>query len=202
MTITGSNVFARTSGTRSYRRIIVISTEGQITEREYFRCIQELFAPNCKIDFAGAGSSNCSHPREVLAKMKGYLAEAGGLKSGDEAWLVVDKDEWGEDQFEPLRRWISEKHERGCKRGIALSDPDFEYWLLLHFKDTGVRNRDDCLNRLRRYLPSYDKHIQPGKYSEAKVRAAIERAKRRDHPNARSGGHSTVYLLVSDMLEP
>lgn len=155
----------------------------------------------CKIDFAGPGSSSCSHPREVLAKMKDYLKGVGGLRSGDEAWLVVDKDDWGEDQLEPLQQWVLEKPQKGYKRGIALSNPDFEYWLLLHFENTSVRNRDDCLSRLKKHLPNYNKHIEPGKYSESRVRAAIERARGRDNPNARAGGHSTVYLLVSDMLE-
>ncbi|MHB8107041.1 MAG: RloB family protein [Candidatus Cryosericum sp.] len=202
MTSDREGVLTRSSGQKSYRKVVVIATEGQVTEREYFRCIQELFSVGCTIDFAGPGSSCCSNPREVLAKMRNYLTNSGGLKSGDEAWLVVDKDEWGKDQLEPLSRWVADRPEKGYKRGLALSNPDFEYWLLLHFEDTGVRNRDDCLEKLKKHLPKYDKHIESRKYSEERVKAAIERARGRDKSSRRAAGHSGVYLLVSDVLEP
>jgi hypothetical protein len=43
---------------------------------------------------------------------------------------------------------------------FALSNPKFEYWLLLHFNDgTGIASSRDCSDRLKRHLPGYDKGI-------------------------------------------
>jgi hypothetical protein len=40
----------------------------------------------------------------VLARMESYLKEEG-LKASDEAWLVVDKDQWTEEQLSLLYQW-------------------------------------------------------------------------------------------------
>lgn len=58
--------------------------------------------------------------------------ESEGLKSSDEAWLVVDKDQWTEEQLRQLHQWSLQQ----ANYGFALSNPKFEYWLLLHFERT------------------------------------------------------------------
>ena len=61
--------------------------------------------------------------------------ESEGLKPSDEAWLVVDKDQWTDEQLTQLHQWSLQQE----NYGFALSNPKFEYWLLLHFEDgTGI----------------------------------------------------------------
>nr|VFK55087.1 MAG: RloB-like protein [Candidatus Kentron sp. TUN] len=127
--------------------------------------------------------------------MRKYIEE-NSLKSSDEAWLVVDKDKWRDDQLIELHRWSQEAD----NYGLALSNPKFEYWLLLHFEEgTGVANSRDCTKRLQRHLPGYEKGIDSRKITREMISKAIERAKRRDTPPCtdwpRTTG-TTVYKLV------
>jgi hypothetical protein len=62
--------------------------------------------------------------------MTKYLKEQRLLKT-DEAWLAVDKDIWIDSQLQELHQWPQEAQ----NHGFALSNPSFEYWLLLHFED-------------------------------------------------------------------
>lgn len=91
--------------------------------------------------------------------------EHEGLKSSDEAWLVVDKDQWTDEQLTQLHQWSLQQE----NYGFALSNPKFEYWLLLHFEDgTGVTSSRDCTERLKRWIPEYDKGSIRGKSARHK----------------------------------
>jgi len=90
--------------------------------------------------------------------------------------------------------------------GFALSNPKFEYWLLLHFEDgTGVNSSRDCTDRLKRWMPDYDKAIDTRKISQAQIDDAIRRARQRDHPPCedwpKNLGQTTVYRLIENILE-
>ena len=46
------------------------------------------------------------------------------LRKKDEDWLVVDKDQWTDDQLMKLYEWF----QKTDNYGFALSNPKFEYW--------------------------------------------------------------------------
>lgn len=123
------------------------------------------------------------------------------MKKGTvEAWLVVDKDQWTDEQLTELFNW-SRKQDN---YGFALSNPKFEYWLLLHFEDgNGITCSRDCSERLRRFYPEYNKGIDPRKITMGMVMDAIRRAKQRDNPRCldwpRIIGGTTVYRLVENI---
>jgi hypothetical protein len=114
----------------------------------------------------------------------------------DEAWLVIDKDNWSEEHLMTLFEW-SKKNE---KYGLALSNPKFEYWLLLHFEEGyGILNEKECTVRLKKYLPEYDKGFDPKIITKSMIDKAIARAKKNDTPSCekwplKTG--STVYRLI------
>ena len=54
--------------------------------------------------------------------MKKHL-EKEGLKKTDEAWLVVDKDQWSDEHLFQLHQWSQQKE----NYGFALSNPKFEF---------------------------------------------------------------------------
>jgi hypothetical protein len=63
----------------------------------------------------------------------------------------------------------------GIRRGIALSNPKFELWLLLHFEPiAGCITAHSVDGRLAMYLPAYDKHIPAGFPTREQVDKAIE----------------------------
>jgi len=124
-----------------------------------------------------------------------------GLKKSDEAWLVVDKNGWTDEHLEQLHQWSKDAD----NYGFALSNPKFEYWLLLHFEDgAGIASSRNCLDRLKRYLPDYDKGIDPRIITQEMIDEAIQRAKRRDNPPCidwpRTIWCTTVYRLVENIL--
>ena len=96
-----------------------------------------------------------------------------------------------------LHAWSQKKK----NYGFALSNPKFEYWLLLHFeRGTGIGSSRECSDRLKRHLPNYDKSIDTRKFTPDRIKKAIDRAKARDNPPCadwpRTFGNTTVYKLV------
>ncbi len=114
---------------------------------------------------------------------------------------MVDKDNWTDEQLRELHAWAQARD----NYGFALSNPKFEYWLLLHFEDgTGIASLRDCIERLKRYLPDYDKGIHTRKFNRERIEEAIRRARLRDDPPCfdwpRALGGTTVYKLVESIL--
>lgn len=188
--------FRRPLGQRRYRKLFLVAVEGSKTEPQYFALLnfgQAVVKVEC------IPGENASSPPHVLARLKARIKENELLKT-DEAWLVVDKDDWSEQQLVPLIQWSQEDD----RFGFALSNPKFEYWLLLHFEDCTVSSSSQCLQKLKRHLPDYQKSIDGRKFNEERIENAIERAKQRDSPPCidwpRLCG-STVYRLVERIIE-
>ena len=189
--------FQRPLGERRYKKLFVVSVEGSKTEPQYFAIFnqpQSIVLVKCL-----KRPSTESSPNQVLKKMQGYLRKES-LRKTDEAWIVVDKDDWTENQLRELLQWAkkSENH------GFALSNPNFEYWLLLHFEDgKGITNSQECLTRLKRHLPNYKKDIDRKKITLELIAKATTRAKQRDanRTNDLSQMWSTsVYKLVEKII--
>lgn len=189
--------FKRSLGKRPYRKLFIIAVEGVKTEPQYFKVFkdqQSVILVKC------LKGNHRTSPPQVLRRIKDYLKKEA-LKKFDEAWLVVDKDQWTDEQLMQLLDWS-----KGAENyGFALSNPKFEYWLLLHFEDgTGIANSRECTARLRRYLPGYDKGINSLKFTRDRIDDAVRRAKRRDTPPCadwpRTIGGTTVYRLIENIL--
>ncbi|MFV0437850.1 MAG: RloB family protein [Desulfopila sp.] len=158
----------------------MITVEGVKAEPQYFAIFndqQSVIRVNC------LKGSHDSSPPQVLKRMEDHLRQEA-LRSSDEAWLVVDKDQWTDEQLDQLHPWAQARD----NYGFALSNPKFEYWLLLHFEDgTGIASSRDCSDRLKRHLPGYDKGIDARKITRDRIDEAIRRARLRDNPPAPTG---------------
>lgn len=189
--------FERQSGQRSYRKLFLIAAEGEKTEQQYFNFFNSRTA-TIKVECLKSGHG--SSPFHVLKRMKTELKK-NDLKDSDEAWLVVDKDQWTDEQLSELHTWSQQKE----NYGFALSNPKFEYWLLLHFEDgKGVQSPAQCSERLRQKFPDYDKGIDRLKITQDDIVKAVRRAKERDSPQCtdwpRAVG-TTVYRLVEKLIQ-
>jgi len=186
--------FIRPTGQLSYRKLFVIATEGLITEPEYF----SIFREQSPIQITCLKQKHESSPLQVLAKLKQYI-RAESLREEDEAWVVIDKDQWTDAQLRKLYDWTQEQN----NYGLAVSNPKFEFWLLLHFEDGNRITASNCIERLQRYLPEYKKKIDTSKFPLTKINDAVNRAKRKDNPRCsdwpRNTG-TTVYRLVENIL--
>ncbi len=196
----------------SPRKTVVIVTEGSKTEKEYFVLFFEILnrqlpaSPLFKPIFPPRKRSS-SAPKRVLNCMKKFLEFNGKEPNAiHEAWLVVDRDEWKDKQLSELGAW--EQKRRNYR--FALSNPKFEYWLLLHFEDgNAIKSRHDCSRRLKKHIPDYDKGIFGNsayrKITWERIQNATRRARQRDDPPcedlSRVPGCTTVYRLVESILK-
>jgi len=190
--------FKRPFGERRYRKKFVIAAEGVKTEPQYFSIFNK---GNAVIRVQCIKGSNKSSPPQVLERMRKFLRQEG-LRKEDEAWLVVDNDQWTVEQLQELHEW-SKKLEN---RGFAVSNPKFEFWLLLHFEEgKSLASVSDCSKRLKRHLPDYDKGIKWHVFTAEKINEAIQRAKVRDDPPCedwpRKFGNTTIYRLVEKIMK-
>lgn len=190
--------FERLPGVRPYRRLFVVAVEGMKTEPDYFN-ILKTFQP--KVEIRILCEKFHTAPDKVLQRIQRFI-KSNDLKPTDEAWVVVDKDQWPDEQLLKVFNWTTRKP----NYGLALSNPKFEFWLLLHFEDgKGISTSQDCSTQLKRHLPHYDKGVDARKISLEHVREAIRRARMRDVPPCvdwpRSAGGTTVYRLIQKILD-
>ena len=194
----GRRKFQRPLGERRYRKIFLLAVEGVKTEPQYFALFNDQ---RSTVHVHCVKSSHDSSPPQVLARLRNYL-EQRELRSSDEAWLVVDKDQWTNKQLNQLNEWAKESR----NHGLAVSNPKFEYWLLLHFEDgKGIASSQDCSNRLKKHIQGYDKGLKVQDFSRRRIDDAVQRARKRDNPPCadwpRAMGASTVYRLVENILQ-
>ncbi len=187
----------RPQGQRRYKRMYILAVEGAVTEIQYFNILNN---ENIVVHIHCLRGNHKSAPKNVLERMEKYL-NINELNDNDQAWLVVDKDQWTDGQLNELFQWSQQKD----NYGFALSNPKFEYWLLLHFEDgNGVSNSRQCTDKLKLHLPDYQKHINPREFTIDKIKRAIQRAKIKDNPPCsdwpRSTG-TTVYRLVEQIMK-
>jgi len=187
--------FRRPLGERRYRKLFIVAVEGAKTEPQYFAMLN---FGNAIIKVECIPGDHASAPPQVLERLKLRIKQTTLLKS-DEAWLVVDKDSWTDQQLLPLLEWSQESE----RNGFALSNPKFEYWLLLHFEDANIKSSRDCSEQLEKHLPNYDKGIDGRKFTEDRIRQAIARARLRDNPPCKDWPRifgTTVYKLVERIM--
>ncbi|MDO5116733.1 MAG: RloB family protein [Synergistaceae bacterium] len=189
--------FTRKIGSRPYRRIILIASEGRVTEPVYFQAVQSM-AEN--VDIRCVTSSGRSAPPYILKKIKKALNELTTFSCKDSAWVVADKDRWEKEQLDTLYEWA----EKAPNYGVAVSNPAFECWLLMHFEEKSPDSLAKCTERLRRYIPNYDKKFSSALITMEAIRAAHQRGKGRDNPPCERypeiPGRSTVYRLIEDIF--
>ena len=190
--------FERPMGERRYKKLFLIATEGNKTEPIYFSIFDDgtsIVRVSC------LKNKHKSAPTRVLKLMTDYL-ESEGIKPSDEAWLVVDKDGWTDEQLMQIHQWSLQQE----NHNFALSNPNFEYWLLLHFEEgKGIRSSRDCTDRLKQLFPDYDKRFDNRKITGKQIERAILRAKQRDNVSCkdwpRNLGQTTVYKLIESILK-
>lgn len=115
----------------------------------------------------------------------------------DEVWCVVDVDDFD------IAAAVAEAAR--SRVSLAVSNPCFEVWLLLHHADcrSYCNGYPDVAARLKRYVPAYDKAaLRFGDYA-AGVEGALKRARELD-PTGRDHGRNPstgVWRLVETLME-
>ena len=123
--------YARKSKKKIPRRIYIF-TEGSVTEPKYFREFIQYF----KISQAQVKvidrESTASSPESVIKEMD-YYKKSNPFKTKNDIYcMVIDTDRWGKN----LKEAVDDAHQR--RYLVALSNPCFEIWLLMHFQDANT----------------------------------------------------------------
>lgn len=176
-------------------RLFVVATEGARTEKQYFELFQST---RVKVEVVSTGEDNKSAPQHVLSRLAQFQEEYD-LGPEDELWLVFDKDRW----------FVEDVAQVAVESGyrLAVSNPCFELWLLLHFEqhDPADATCKHIEKRLKVCLPGYHKaKLKHALYTRDAVVRAVEAAKKLDKAEgvrwpAFPGTH--VYKLVEKLLE-
>ncbi len=114
-------------------RLIVIASEGKDTERIYFKALaKEYTNPRVHVHILkrSEDEKNNSSPEHVLEQLNEYKCQYE-LEADDELWLVTDKDHW----TEAMLSRVATECMQDVSMYMALSNPCFELWLLLHLVD-------------------------------------------------------------------
>ncbi|MCF0186350.1 MAG: RloB domain-containing protein [Bacteroidaceae bacterium] len=199
-------------------RLIVIASEGKDTERIYFKALAKEYE-NSRVHVhileRSEEEQNNSSPEHVLKQLNEFKNQYG-LEDDDELWLVVDRDQWKEAM---LSRVASEcAHD--VYMHVALSNPCFELWLLLHLVDAALlsveeqqqweanrrssKSADPFMKvRLRQEMGSYHESSYDAEMLIANVEDAIARARLLDTtPEDRwpQTLGTRVYLLAESIM--
>ena len=122
--------------------------------------------------------------------------------TNDEAWCVFDIEQVG--THHSLEQALAYARKRNFQ--LALSNPAFEYWLLLHFERTGraFTNATEVINSLSHHIPNYSKSMAVYRLVREQTEQAIDNAESLrslhegywgDFPNPSTG----VDLLVKKL---
>jgi hypothetical protein len=160
-------------------RFFVVATEGAETEPRYFRAIQERdLVPRSRVKLhVLPAEGNRSAPQHLAERIDAFLREYT-LLADDQVWLVLDMDLGSGNrlaQLSDLTTLCRQKH-----WNLAISNPCFELWLLLHVSDDLTTVTDRCASvttALRASVGSYGKASTPAACLEpSALETAIERA--------------------------
>ncbi|MDA8025808.1 MAG: RloB family protein [Actinomycetota bacterium] len=196
----------RKVGTRRLKKVFRLYCEGRRTEPEYFEALKrqdwvrrDNYLEIRIANFHGAPKNLVD--RAIEDKVKFKVIEDG---EDDEYWCVFDAESPIQD------RKVLISVQRSADQGgvnLAISNPCFEIWLLLHLEECRKALSTEEACRLRRARDgSSDKGIDPGKYVEF-IEQACERAKENDRRHVDDGidfpdnnPSSGMYKLIDALI--
>ena len=152
-------------------RIFIIAVEGEKMEAQYFSLFENT---RIHVEVLPAGPEGLSAPKQVLERLVKF-EERFDLGKDDERWLVIDVDKQ-RGQF--LDEVTQVARESGY--GLAVSNPCFELWLLLHFQEADVSDTGctAAIERLRPHVGGHNKaKINLEAYTPERIAKAAERAR-------------------------
>lgn len=189
-----SDIKRRNPRKRASGKAFLIVTEGEKTEIHYFEVLRKVLNLTKKdvVVHHPAGTdpmtliesaSKLSQDRKRLSKRQ--MDEV----PFDEVWIVFDLERIGGVRRNQAQQAARSRKAQGMK--FALSNPCFEYWMILH--ETYTHAPFDCCDSVIRKLKSHNPHYRKGvspevEYVARRLAAAVDRAIRcRKHHNAVGG---------------
>lgn len=197
------NKISRRKPTRPPNKVILIVCEGKKTEKNYFQRLKEyLNLISVSIEIL---SSRHPTPLQVI----GYAEQkAKEVSEYDEIYCVFDRD-----THKDFDKALDEAKKIKLKNTIfeiIVSDPCFEFWILLHFAKITRNfstNQSPCnalqkYKTFKQYLPNYDKsNYDFDDIVANRLKTAIENANEINKTNlpTRQTPYTEVVRLVENL---
>ena len=175
-------------------KLCIIATEGEKTEKQYFALFQN---PKIKVKILST-EGGLSAPNHVLERLDQFKANYN-LGPEDSLWLIFDADR---NRVAKLSDICQQATQKGFQ--LAVSNPCFEFWLLLHHFE--AEDFTDCKAveaALKYRMGSYNKTNLRTELYKPLLADAVRRAKAL-HTNTEErwpepfGTH--VYKVVETLL--
>jgi hypothetical protein len=161
---------------RDPKPTILIVCEGERTEPQYLRGFRRA-CRNPRVEIAVSADHGVPMTLVRIAKQRKLDSEAAAKREGDDnlafdaVWCVFDVDEHPE-----VANAKAMARDNGI--GLAVSNPCFELWLLLHFREQpGMQDRRRVHELLAQFVPDYRKHVEFSIHCGG-YRQAVERAEK------------------------
>lgn len=194
----------RRAPSRRPRDRFLLFLEGQKTENDYFRYVrQKLRDSLIVLEISGERGDPLGLVEAAVLKRNQAFREAQRQRDDnlkyDQTWCVVDVDSHPRLQEAKV---LAEAE----SIGLAISNPCFEIWPILHFRSHGgyLASYAQAREVLKRHIPDYDKGLDcthlAGGYEVARDRATVLLA--RHEENGKPGGNpsTTVHHLLEAIL--
>jgi hypothetical protein len=180
-----SGSLQRTVGVRPPRKTLLVFCEGERTEPEYLtglsrlREVRDVAAVDIRIDRDSAGFAPLRLVRMAIEARDKERREQGEI---DEFWCVFDVER-------PTNHTtLGDALRLADKSGIqlAVSNPCFELWLVLHFADCDAwLDNDQARRRRRQHDGKLDKGLDPARRRSPRGAARAPARQRRNGVAAR-----------------
>lgn len=193
-------------------KLIVIATEGEYSERQYFEELRLRFGrSSIHVEILNT-TDNKSSPQHVLRRLDEFRKKYQIKRKRDELWMAIDYDRWGQAKLSEIAQLCEQKG-----FNLAVSNPCFELWLLLHLRKLNSYSMKEqenfLLNRRIGKRTPIEKVIvdECGEYNKTRInmahfshniRGAIEEARRIDNPDLRWPEElgSRLFLIVEEII--
>ncbi len=151
--------------------LIIVASEDRYTADDYFKRFRTHRAQFVVLPTLDDRSA----PQYVMRRLDDFKAEYA-TEDGDTFWLCIDRDRWDEGSLSEV---LQECRQKGY--GIAVSNPCFELWILLHHEDLTPQtpcNARGLNERLKELLNGYKKTCcRSFAITQEMVSSAIDRAR-------------------------
>ena len=179
----------------------IVACEGEKTEEIYLAFMtDELRRVNLLV--LPTGQSGESAPRHLLERIKDEQTQLGATQSA-QFWMVLDVDHHFSGRHAlATHDVLSEAARLGIR--VAISNPRFELWLLLHLEDVATCPSNYCETRLKALLGAYRHNSYNPRPLKKGLGATIERATKLDiTPQSRVPAlpGTQLYRLMTTIIE-
>ena len=182
---------------------VVVVAEGKVTEPGYLRAFDRIHGDRSSarlVLIGGAGDPRAVVERAIEESRQSRRDRLGGR---DSVWAMFDRDE--HPRFDEAKNMAAGNDVR-----LAISDPCFELWAILHYRECDAPlDRHECRRTLEELHPGYgssgkkvfdDPEVIENKYRDAVGRARKSLARREEEGDPGGNPSTTVHHLTEHIL--